>query len=275
MTITHPTSLLVCFFAVFLCQFQYIRFHRFILFSMSIYLLLCLLLTTFSLSSYWSSRTSLLSPSSTSFPMSYVSHLPHDNTSSYSTQIHMCEISHMTIPHPTVLVCLLAAFLSLYQYIHFLTRSHHTSPPSFLVIPQCTMAPSPRAVPDALTSSSSTDTSLLHTLLTSHGMLSIDLNTVLAYPSVFKTSYLPHAFVLLYPYRRIATDNETTYDSLKTIFEAGKLAGDDMNQCYLLIQCAAKNFAEAQVTSPHVHITLLFNFPLFLRRNYIFADRSL
>jgi hypothetical protein len=111
----------------------------------------------------------------------------------------MCDISHMTIPHPTVLVCLLAVFLCLHQYIHFLTMSRHTSLSSFLVFPQCTMAPSPCAVPDVLTFSSSTDTPLLHTLPTSHSMVSSDLNTLLAYPSLFKTYHLPHAFVLLYP----------------------------------------------------------------------------
>ncbi len=72
-------------------------------------------LLTFSLSSYWSCRLSLLSSCSASFPIWYVCHFPHDHITSYSSclfsvlvvrrsPIDMCDISHMTIFHPTVLV---------------------------------------------------------------------------------------------------------------------------------------------------------------------------
>ena len=71
------------------------------------------------------------------------------------------------------------------------------------------------------------------------------------------------------------TDNVPTYNSLSTIFEAGKLVGDDMNLCYLSVERAAKNFAAEQVPGHLAHISLMFTLPLFIRNNYLFPDRSL
>jgi hypothetical protein len=65
-------------------------------------------------------------------------------------------------------------------------------------------------------------------------------------------------------FRRLSTVDGTTYDSLKKNFDAGKLVGDAMNQCYLFVQHAVQNFPAEQVTSPHVHSILLVIFSLFL-----------
>jgi hypothetical protein len=56
---------------------------------------------------------------------------------------------------------------------------------------------------------------------------------------------------------------KTIFDAMKTIFDAGKLVGEDMNQCYLLIQRASVVFPENQVSGLRFHINLLSSSHVF------------
>ena len=118
-----------------------------------------------------------------------------------------------------------------------------------LCSPKALMAPSKRGSKAPAMSSSSTHSSIRSSLATTpHGMRTMYVNSYLS----------PILLHVDYPLRLSpATDNGSIYDSMNIIFDAGKLVGEDMNQCYQLIQRASQVFPDNQVSGLRFQNNLL------------------